>query len=296
MDMTMKFDARFVLPVVAIAALGACSKKTDTAAPFATPSLSMNHTRAALGSPVELTYRFKIEAAAQPLTKNYRVMVHFLDANEEMMWTDDHLPPVPTSQWKPGQTVEYNRTLFIPLYPYVGDANVEVGLYETGSDERVPMAGETRGHRAYRVAKMQLLPQTENVFLMYQDGWNAPESATGNSAIEWQWTKKDATLKFRNPKRAAMFYLHADGQPAAFDAPQVATVFLGTQQIDTFTITNDELFIRKVPITPQQFGSEDMVQIRISVDKTFVPALRTPGNRDPRELGLRIFHAYVEPQ
>jgi hypothetical protein len=38
------------------------------------------------------------------------------------MWTDDHTPPVPTTQWKPGQTVEYTRTVFIPIFPYVGDA------------------------------------------------------------------------------------------------------------------------------------------------------------------------------
>ena len=27
--------------------------------------------------------------------------------DEELMWTDDHEPPTPTSAWKPGQTVEY---------------------------------------------------------------------------------------------------------------------------------------------------------------------------------------------
>ncbi len=284
-----------ILLLVALASAG-CQKKADTAAPFATPSLTINHTRAPLGSPIELTYRFKVEPTAKPLTKNYRVLVHFLDANEEMMWTDDHVPPVPTSQWKPGQTIEYNRTLFVPLYPYVGEATVEVGLYEAGSDERVPMSGESQGHRAYRVARMQLLPQTENVFLMYQDGWNPPESASGNSAIEWQWTKKDATLKFRNPKRSAMFYLHADGQPAGFDTPQTVTVYLRDQVIDTFQIANTEALVRKVPLKAEQFGTDEMVQIRISVDKTFIPSLRMPGNRDSRELGIRVFHAFVEPQ
>ncbi len=279
-----------------MAVASGCQKKADNAQPFATPSLTINHARAPLGSPIELTYRFKVEPNAQPLAKNYRVLSHFLDGNEEMMWTDDHLPSIPTSQWKPGQTIEYSRTLFVPLYPYVGQATVEVGLYETGSDERVPMAGETLGHRAYRVAKLQLLPQTENVFLMFQDGWNAPESATGNTAVEWQWTKKDATLKFRNPKRSAIFYLHADGQPAAFDTPQSATVYLRDQVIDTFQITNMEQLVRKIPLKAEQFGPDEMVQIRISVDKTFVPALRMPGSRDPRELGIRVFHAFVEPQ
>ena len=54
-------------------------------------------------------------------------MVHVVDADEELMWTDDHNPPVPTTQWKPGQTVEYTRTVFVPIYPYVGEATIQVG-------------------------------------------------------------------------------------------------------------------------------------------------------------------------
>ena len=36
--------------------------------------------------------------------------------------------------------------------------------------------------------------------------------------------------------------------------------------------------------------------LKISVDKSYVPAVITNGaNRDPRELGVRVFHAYVQP-
>jgi hypothetical protein len=40
-----------------------------------------------------------------------------------------------------------------------------------------------------------------------------------------------------------------------------------------------------------------MVEIRIGVDRTFVPAL-VPGSnsKDSRELGIRVFHAFVEPR
>ena len=38
-----------------------------------------------------------------------------------------------------------------------------------------------------------------------------------------------------------------------------------------------------------------MVDLKISVDKSYVPAVVTSGkNRDPRELGVRVFHAYVQ--
>ncbi len=58
-------------------------------------------------------------------------MVHVVDTDDELMWTDDHEPPTPTTQWKPGQTIEYTRTVFVPVYPYVGDATIQLGLYST---------------------------------------------------------------------------------------------------------------------------------------------------------------------
>ena len=43
-------------------------------------------------------------------------------------------------------------------------------------------------------------------------------------------------------------------------------------------------------------GSGEMVELQISVDKTFVPALAAGTNsKDPRELGVRVFHAFVQP-
>ncbi len=40
-----------------------------------------------------------------------------------------------------------------------------------------------------------------------------------------------------------------------------------------------------------------MVELSIDVDKTFVPALLPAStNRDSRELGIRVFHWYVEPK
>ena len=130
------------------------------------------------------------------------MFVHFLDADEELMWTDDHDPPTPTSEWKPGQTVEYTRTMFIPSYPYVGAAKIAAGMYTPGNNERLKFSNEDRGDRSYKVADFELLPQTENIFVIFKDGWHPAEVVTeGAGRTEWQWTKKDATIAFRNPKR-----------------------------------------------------------------------------------------------
>ena len=42
------------------------------------------------------------------------MFVHFLDADNERLWTDDHDSPIPTTQWKPGQIIEYTKTMFVP--------------------------------------------------------------------------------------------------------------------------------------------------------------------------------------
>jgi len=276
--------------------LAACHRRQPDPPPVATPSFSVNQTRIPLGSPVEVTYKFTVAPDAPPIKENYRVFVHFLDADKERMWTDDHDPPVPTTQWKPGQVIQYTKTMFVPIYPYMGQTTVLMGMYSQTSNSRLPLAGENNGQRAYTVGKIELLPQTENVFVMFKDGWHRAETPPDNAAVEWQWTKKDATLSVRNPKKDVTLYLHLD-QPGLFAEPQHVTVTIGDQTIDSFTINPKEELIRKPVITAAQLGTADVVDIKISVDKTYVPAVVTKGaNRDPRELGVRVFHAYIQPK
>jgi hypothetical protein len=288
------YRALILLSFSALLLGSACRHKETEAPPVATPSVSFSHTRVPLGSPVEVTYKFQVAPNAPAFDENYRVMVHFLDADEELMWTDDHDPSIPATQWKPGQTVEYTRTIFVPIYPYVGKATVHIGLYSPKTQKRLPLAAQTQGQREYDVASLQLLPHSENVFLLFKDGWHPQETAQGNSAIEWQWTKKTATLSFRNPKKPSIFYLHADG---AYVEPQTLAVKINGQQVDTIQVTPNHEFIHKTPLTVQQLGTGDMVELSLDVDKTWVPALMPHGNaHDSRELGVRVFRAFVEPQ
>ncbi|MBI2833086.1 MAG: hypothetical protein HYX76_01495 [Acidobacteria bacterium] len=275
---------------------GCGSRKASIDRPVATPSFAVSRGKAPLGSPVEATYRFVVSPDLKLLDQDYRVLVHFLDSDDELMWTDDHDPPVPTSQWKPSQTIEYSRTMFIPVYPYIGKTSVQMGLYSRKERTRLPLAGEDMGQRAYRVGSMELLPQSENIFLIYKDGWHRTESAPDNAAIEWQWTKTEATINFRNPKRNALFYLEYEGRPDAFPEPQTATLSVRDQIVDTFKVNEKEPAIRKVSLSTEQLGSDDIVELKIQVDKTFKPSQVSGGNNlDQRELGLRVFHAFLEP-
>jgi hypothetical protein len=285
-----------VLVLCLLPVAGACRRAKDTEPPVATPSLRLNHARAALGSPVEITYRFQVAQNAPAFQQDYLVMVHFLDSDEELMWTDDHQPPVPTSKWKPGQVVEYTRTVFIPVYPYIGEAAIQMGLYSAKEGRRLPLAGEDSGQRAYKVATVQLLPQTENILLIYKDGWHPAERAD-NSMVEWQWTKKVATFAFRNPKRDVTLYVHGDNPSNAVAEPQTVEVAVNGQAVDSVRITPKQELMHRTALSAAQLGAAEMVEVRLTVDKTFVPALLPAANsRDPRELGVRVFHVFVEPR
>jgi len=260
---------------------------------MATPSITLSHDKAPLGSPIDITYKFVVASDAR-FTEDLRAMVHVVDADEQLIFAFDHNPAIPTTEWKPGQTVEYTKTVFIPIYPYVGDATIQFGLHSTATQKRVALAGEDAGQRAYKVARIQLQPQTENVFTVFKEGWHPAEIADHNATIEWQWTKKDATLSFKNPKKDALFYLDVDNPGSVFTEPQRVTITLGGQVVDEFSLNPGQPELRKVPFKAAQFGTGDVAEVVISVDKTYVPAVLAPGNKDPRELGVRVFHAYVD--
>ncbi len=288
------FAGAALLALVALCAAGtACRKRDERAVPVATPSLKLSHDRVPLGSPVDITYKFVVASNAT-FTEDYRVFVHVVDADEELMWADDHTPPVPTTQWKPGQTIEYTRTVFVPVYPYVGEASIQMGLHSVRDQKRLPLSGDDAGQRAYRVARLQIAPQTENIFVIPKDGWHPAEVADKNATVQWSWTKKDATLAFKNPKHDSILYLDLDNPGGVFNEPQQVSVALNGELLDSFTLTPQKEMLRKIALPEARLGSSDMAELRLSVDKTFVPAKLSATSKDPRELGVRVFHAFVE--
>ena len=187
-----------------------------------------------IGSAVTLTYKFVVAPNAS-FDKDNWVFVHVLDPEGEQMWTDDHQPPVPTTQWKPGQTIEYKRTIFVPNYPYIGDAGGPAGAVRraVGQAPGPERAGGSR--REYIVAKIQILASSENIFVMFKDGWHPAENDVKNPQNEWKWTKKTATLSFKNPKKDSTLYLQYDARPDLFPPPQQVTLKIGDQVVGQFT-------------------------------------------------------------
>lgn len=275
----------------------ACGRTQQADAPVATATVTLGRADAAIGTPVEMTYRFVVASDAPKIPDDDTVFVHFLDTDRELMWTDDHQPPVPTSQWKPGQTIEYTRTMFVPKFPYSGDTTIVIGIYSPKSGTRVPLAGQTRGQREYEVAKFSLHPQADNLYVVFKDGWHETEVAEEQTGVEWQWSKKSATLAFRNPMRDALLYLQCDQPVQGLGEPQRVELRIGSMVVDEFTLPAGRRELRKVNLTSAQMGTNETVEVSIMVDRTFVPATITQLKAtDARELGIRVFRAYVQPK
>jgi len=282
-----------VATVAALALTVSCSRKGSNEPPVATPSLTLNKDKVPIGSPVKLTYKFVVSNDANAVSalnaSNHWVFVHVLDPTGEQLWTEDHLPPTPTSTWKPGQTIEYTRTVFVPNYPYIGEAAVRLGIYNQQTGNRLALSAPEVSRREYLVGKFQLQPQSENIFLIYKDGWHPTEVASDNAASEWQWTKKTATISFKNPKRDSTVYVEYDARTDLFNPPQQVTIRIGDQTVGTFAADSRDRKLITFPLTTAQLGQGDMTELVLDVDRTF-----GPGGADERQLGIRVFHAFIE--
>lgn len=294
-EMMRRGSVTGLMGVLALFGCVACGPPTDTAAPVATPVVTLARPDAVVGGPIEMRYRWAVAPDAPPFPADGWVFVHFLDADGELLWTDDHEPPAGTAAWKPGMTVEYTRTVFAPKLPYVGELQIEAGLFSRGTGQRLPLQAVALGNRAYDVGRLNLQLPGEALLVVFKEGWHPTEQAEG-SAREWQWSKGSATLAFRNPKRDAVLYLDVD-RAGGFQEQQAVSVRLGEAVVDTFLLGPGEALLRKVPLTAAQLGSGDATEVQIAVDRTFIPsALPGSGSRDGRELGIRVFRAFVEPR
>ncbi len=135
--------------LAALVATTGCSRRDETEPCVATPSFTLGRDRAAIGSPLKLTYGFEMAQNAK-IDQDYWVFVHVLDSEGESLWGDDHQPPEPTSKWQPGKRIEYTRTVFVPSYPYIGPAQVRIGLYQPSSGRRLVLCAADIGRREYR--------------------------------------------------------------------------------------------------------------------------------------------------
>jgi hypothetical protein len=243
------------------------------------------------GAPLTVTYTFTPSAGSAPLAADQWVFVHALDDANELLWTDDHAPSIPSQDWRPGTPVSDTRTMFVPRGTTSGHVRLEAGVFSRSSGTRLPLIGQDRGMRSYEVGSLTVTPTANPVAA---EGWYDPETGEGPGR-EWRWSRGESRLSFTNPKAPITLYLQVDQPVASLPASQTVEVRGQSGVLATFSVPAGGLQVVKVPLAPDQLGSGDRAEVTVAVDRTFVPAA-TPQlkSTDTRELGIRLLNAFVE--
>ena len=284
-------------------------------APVASVEMSLRRSDVSIGGPLGMTIHFSVGSEFQPSEQNLRVLLHFVDSSGRLMWADDHDPVLPTSEWVRGETISYDRNVRVPLYPYVGDAVVLVGLYSPTTGERVLLGGEDIGARRYLGSEISFRPQTDANFVTFGQGWH-PEEFSPDLNDQWRWTTERASLFFQNPSSDAVLYVEVDGRPELFEVPQKVGFFIEDENIYEFTLDNSGRIFHQIDLSSERMGSRDVIRVDLGVDQTFRPDLSSGENtaelgnsgqsqeeenpssnllNDPRNLGIRVFYTFLEP-
>ena len=176
-------------------------------------------------------------ADAPPSPRTTRSSSTLLDDDGRMIGTDDHAPPTPTRQWKPGSTVEYTHTdVSSRVSDYVGDATVRVGLYSTESGERLPLAGEAIEPRAVKAGSFEMRRAHRTVSRRLSGTAGTSRSRPRGSGVEWQWSTKSGRLTFRNPKRDVGPHLELDQPGNGCSGAQQVEIRMGETVVDSFDL------------------------------------------------------------
>lgn len=264
--------------------------------PVAAIDLDLERSAAPQGAFVAAELSLILLPAFAPLDRDYRVFVHFLDADGRLLWADDHDPPVPSSDWRRGQTLSYGRRLAIPEDANVGEATIAVGLYHPPLGERLPLAGEHLGQLSYRGGRLTIEAAAARNLLTYEYGWYDQEFEQGGGrGARWRWTAETAGLSFLNPYSDAVLQLLLDGRPdLAPGGRQEVDVLADGEPLDRIVLESRDRQFVDVMLPAARLGGGRTARIEIRVQPTFVPsAAAGSASIDDRRLGVRVHHAFV---
>jgi hypothetical protein len=104
-------------------------------------------------------------------------------------------------------------------------------------------------------------------------------------------------LTFANPKRDVDLTLELDQPNKVFSVAQHVEIRLGDAVVDDFDLEPESPLVRKIALSQSQLGDGQSVELAVVPDKTFVPArLAALQSTDTRQLGVRVFRAFVQPK
>jgi hypothetical protein len=239
----------------------------------------------------DMTYTWKTGADFKKIDRDYFVFVHFWNKTN-MLFQDDHVPPVPFNQWEPGKEYTYTRRIFIPAFIDEFDPQFKgkeflklvVGIYSP-----FDRTGKSKAEVVNR--KLTIMPPPPDTpEIIYESGWFDQESSATAALKQWRWTSKEGRCIVDNPHRDALLVIRGG---LNLDAVKGQTVILkiNGQVLDEFSAPNG-LFDKSYNIKKEMLGSKDDFDLIITTNKTFIPSKIYPDSKDNRELGAMVSFLY----
>ena len=275
------------IAVTAALVLAACRTEVAPGSPAGAVSATPQRPSIEAGAPIDIEYRFTRRVDAPAFPADAWVFVHATDAAGVLLWTDDHQPPTAPSTWGDAD-VTYRRTMFVPRGTPPGRVHIEAGVFVRPDGVRIPIAAANPSTSGFDV-----IPASNELFVVFGDGWHAAERVEQQQANEWRWSKGDARLSFRRPSRDAVLSIEID-QPVTQVSRPTVEVRIGSDLLASLYVNPLARQIYRVPLPVVRLGTAPTVDLNVHVQPTFVPA-RTAGlgSQDTRELGVRVFNVHV---
>jgi hypothetical protein len=287
--MTRRNSLTFAAVGLLLLAALSCQKKVgikgvDLAVDFPAEALTDNLI-------TDMQYDWKTGADYVKAGKDLIVYVHFWHGSN-LLFQDDHIPPVPISEWEPGQEYKYQRRIYIPSFidefdpTFKGDETLRlsVGIYNpydrTGESERLILD-----------AKLKVLPPPPDApEIVYETGWHEQEIDPKSPLKKWRWTEGEARCIVDNPHQDSLLVIRGGVNKEA--VPDQKVIFkINDVVLDEF-IPEEQSFEKTYTVKKEMLGEKDEFALTIAVDKTFVPSKSLPQSIDHRELGCQVSFIY----
>jgi predicted small secreted protein len=239
----------------------------------------------------EMEYRWKTSSDFVPVRQDYTVFVHFWH-KKNMLFQDDHMPEVPTSEWEADKEYTYTRRIHVP--PFIDEfdpefkgeehLNLSVGLYS-------PYDRSGRSERMVLERKLKVVPPPLDApEIFYEEGWYVLEKNPESFLRQWRWTKKEARCIIDNPHSDALLFIKGGINPDALEDQKI--IFKINDMILDEFIPEESHFEKSYNIKKEMLGDGEEFYLTIATDKTFIPARDIPNSTDERELGVQISLIY----
>ena len=189
------------------------------------------------------------------------------------------------------------RTLLLAMGGGAASASVlwafrNGGLPFLGAGDDLPIAATFDAPAEYEGWLVTAEEKGRLVLVDFTDGWYSREWADESS---WRWTQQVATLAFPNPRTDVALDLQYNPRADLFEgSPRTLTITVGDQVARSLVLdaTGRQHMTVSLPVT--LLGEPDRVEVRIAVDRPFVPANLRPDSQDTRELGIQVYRVAVE--